>query len=98
MKLSAYSINCGVNSNSEFRPVVSGSGISMTISVIIIARIASINASRALRQQQQDLNRAYTELSKTKKLPKPTIIVIRITILKMRESLREHSKQVSKIH
>ena len=33
--------------------------------------LASINASRALRQQQQDLNRAYTELSKTKKLPEP---------------------------
>ena len=33
--------------------------------------LASIEASRSLRQQQQDLNRAYTELSKTKKLPKP---------------------------
>ena len=35
------------------------------------AAIASANASEALMQQQQDLNRAYTELSKTKKLPKP---------------------------
>ena len=37
----------------------------------IESALASINASRALRQQQQDLNRAYTELSKTKKLPEP---------------------------
>ena len=35
--------------------------------------LASIEASRALEQQQQDLNRAYTELSKTRtrKLPEP---------------------------
>jgi len=35
------------------------------------AAIASANSERELKQQQQDLNRAYTELSKTKKLPKP---------------------------
>ena len=33
--------------------------------------LASIDAERALTQRQQDLNRAYTELSKTKKLPEP---------------------------
>ena len=35
------------------------------------AAIASANSERELKQQQQDLNRAYTELSKTKKLPEP---------------------------
>ena len=33
--------------------------------------LAAADAERALKQWQQDVERAYTELSKTKKLPKP---------------------------
>lgn len=61
IKLNAYDINSGYNAIKELKLVVSGKGISITMMVIIIARIASIKASNLSVCISPHLSHKYSE-------------------------------------